>query len=151
MANSPTPIEIPKAAVLMVSPRDYRLSSLKGVVVNFKADLPVMVVPHVYEECLAIGAQLAEGETMPDAPPEKKPHESIVEAVKLEAEAKADALDKALRIVIARNDPNDFKADDTPKHPKVIAEMSPEIPRPTATEIADAFAALQDDLDLAED
>ncbi len=144
-------IEIPKSAVLMVCPRDYRLSSLNGYVVTFKSDVPIKVPPHVYLEAYAIGARMIEGEEMPEAPPEKKVDPHRAEAAKLEAEAKADALDTALRIVIARNDPNDFKADDTPKHAKVIAEMSPEIPRPSATEIADAFEVLQSDIGLVED
>ncbi len=144
-------IEIPKSAVLMVSPRDYRLSSLSGYCMLFKVDTPVSVPPIIYEEALKAGIRMVEGQEMPEAPPEKPPRADTEEASRLAAEAKASALKEALIIVITRNQPEDFKADGTPKVNKVIAEMSPEIPRPTATEISEAYEALQENLDLAED
>ena len=149
MANSP--IEIPKTSVSMVSPRDYRLSSLCGYCVTFKADVAINVPPMVYKEALAIGARLVD-EELPKAPVTKPAIDSsVAEAAKLEAEAKTEALRNALTVVITRNDPNDFKADGTPKVQKVAVEMAPEFPKPTATEVADTYERLQENLDLAED
>lgn len=149
MANSP--IEVPLASVSMVSSRDYRLSSLCGFCVTFKADVPINVPPMVYLEALAMGARMVEGEEMPEAPAPKVVDPSIAEAAKLEAEANAEALNKALVVIITRNDPNDFKADSLPKAQKVIAEMAPEFSKPTATEIADAYERLQENIDLTEE
>ena len=53
--------KIPARSVPMISPRDYRLSSLTGFCVTFKANVPINVPPHVYLEALAIGASVAEG------------------------------------------------------------------------------------------
>lgn len=145
------PVKIPSAKVFMVSPRDYRLSSLQGTVVNFKQDIPIKVNPNAYLEALACGASMAEDQDLPDPSTEKKDQEDAVEAAKLEAKEKADALNTALTAILTRNDPEDFKKDGTPKSNRVIAELSPDNPRPTATEIADAYAVLQENLDLAED
>jgi len=59
-------------------------------------------------------------------------------------------LDQAILRVLTRNDPTDFKADNTPKVVKIVAEMSPDLRRPTATEVFDAFQRLQENIDLAE-
>lgn len=143
--------EIPKSAVLMVSPRDYRLSSLNGYCMLFKAGVPVKVPPVIYAEAVRAGISMVEGQEMPEAPKDPEPRKGAEEADRLEAEAKESALKTALTVLITRNDPQDFKADGTPKALKVIAELSPEIPRPTATEISEAYQALQENLDLAED
>ena len=145
-------IQLPKSTVLMVSARDYRLSSLNGTVVNFKRDVPTKVPPNAYVEAIGCGAVLCEGEDL-DAEVEQKNtvHPSIEEADKISKENAASALTKALVVVIERNDPADFKADGTPKHQKVVAELSPEIPKPSATEISDAYQLLQENFDLAED
>ena len=153
MANSPVPIEVPKTAVSMVSPRDYRLSSLCGYVVNFQADVPINVIPPVYLEALKMGARLVDEDAPLPTAPVMKPtiDPSIAEGAKLAAEANAGALIKALTVIITRNDPNDFKADNMPKLNKVLAEMAPEFSKPTATEVADAYAKLQENIDLAEE
>jgi hypothetical protein len=59
-------------------------------------------------------------------------------------------LDQALMKILTRNDPDDLKADLNPKVNKVVAEMSPDLRRPTATEISDAYQRLQENIDLAE-
>jgi hypothetical protein len=144
--------KIPARAVPMTSPRDYRLSSLTGYCVTFKANVPINVPPHVYLEALAIGASVVEGTPEPQAAEEKTVvHESVKEAARLEELAYTDALRQALTIIIYRNNPEDFKADLTPKVAKVIAEMSPEIRRPTATHVYDMYQELQENLDLAKD
>ena len=148
-----TPLKLPNANIFMISPRDYRLSSRNGTVVNFKKDVPTKVPPNAYVEAIACGAWVDEDQEMP-APVEeeaKKSQPGEAEAVKLEAEAFKSALTLALTGILTKNDPEDFRADGIPKANKVIAEISPEIRRPTATEIADTFAELQEKFELAED
>jgi hypothetical protein len=52
--------------------------------------------------------------------------------------------------ILTRNDPTDLKADLTPKVVRITAEMSPDLRRPTATEVSDAYQRLQENIDLAE-
>ncbi len=61
----------------------------------------------------------------------------------------AEALATAVRKLLVRNDPTDFKNDGTPKVVKVVSEMPPECKRPTATQVFAAYEKLQDDPDLA--
>lgn len=140
--------QIPKTSVKMVSPRDYRLSSLTGFCVNFVANEPIPVPPHVYLEALECGATVVDAKAAPVVP---EP-ETQVETVEPDPAQRVADLDAAVSIVIVRNDPDDFKADSTPKVNKVIAELSPEFePRPSATEVYESYERLQENLDLAED
>lgn len=140
---------IPKSAVKMVSFRDYRLSSLKGYVVNFIANEPINVPPHIYLEALEIGAAVVADAQ--DIPVVSEP-EAQVETSEVDPAQRAADLDQAMMIVLTRNDPDDFKNDSTPKVNKVIAELAPEFePRPTATECFESYERLQENLDLAED
>lgn len=149
----PQAIKIPNSAVSMVSPRDYRLSHLCGYVVNFKKDVPINVPPMVYERALEIGARVVDSEAVAAPAPAVKPtiDPSVAEAAKLSAEAFNEAVDKAITLLITRNDPNDFKADNRPKVQKVVSEMAPEFAKPTATQVADAYERLQENIDLIED
>ncbi len=61
----------------------------------------------------------------------------------------AAALSTAIRKLLVRNDPVDFKNDGTPKVVKVVAELPPECKRPTATQVFAEYEKLQDDPDLA--
>jgi len=61
----------------------------------------------------------------------------------------AEALSSAIRKILVRNDPTDFKNDGTPKVVKVVGEMPPECKRPTATQVFAEYEKLQDDPDLA--
>lgn len=61
----------------------------------------------------------------------------------------AEALSTAIRKLLVRNDPTDFKNDGTPKVVKVVSEMPPECARPTATQVFAEYEKLQDDPDLA--
>lgn len=146
-----TPLKLPGSTIYMISPRDYRLSSLNGTVVNFKKDVPTKVSPNAYVEAIGCGAYVDEDQELPEPAEPKEERPGTEEAAKLEAEAFESALTLALTALLTRNDPEDFRADGIPKANKVIAEISPEIRRPTATEIADAFAALQENFELAED
>jgi hypothetical protein len=117
----------------------------------FRKDVPVTVPPQIFHEAIRAGIELVPGEENKKAPEQKKKDPIFAEAAKLEAEASAHALKEALTIIITRNDPEDFKADNMPKLNKVVAEMAPEFPRPTATAIADAYQELQSNIDLVED
>lgn len=143
------PREIPKTSVKMVSPRDYRLSSLTGFCVNFVANKPSLVPPHVYLEALEMGATVVDDAQAIPVVPEP---ETQVEAIKMAPSQRTAALDQAMMLVLTRNDPEDFKADGIPKINKVIAELAPEFePRPTATECLESYERLQENLDLVED
>jgi len=78
------------------------------------------------------------------APPVKRDNEES------DGDEFAVALDQAILRILTRNDPNDYKADNTPKVTKVVAEMSPELRRASATEVSDAFRRLQENINLAE-
>lgn len=138
----------------MVSPRNFRLSSRKGYVVNFIKGEPTWVPPHIYEEALEIGAEpcAEQPEPKPAKPdPRQIAKDTREHAAKLEAEAKAEYVKQALLALMARGDNTDFKADGYPKANKVIAELSPDCPRPTASEIQEIFDELRKDMTLAED
>ena len=137
----------PRFAVTMVSSRDYDLRTTKGACVLFVANKPVSVPPVIFQDALAIGATVVEAE----AETIKEPEKEIVEPPVVDEKANAAALTAALIVVLERNTPDDFKTDGTPKTNKVIAELSPDIARPTATQVADAYAVLQENFDLAED
>lgn len=143
-------LTIPETAVFMTTNRDFRLSSLSGWVVNFKKDVPERVPPNVYAEAVGIGAIDCDPEEHPPAEitPPKEPHPSIAEAAKLEGEAKKDYIKQACLILMERGDSTEFKADGYPKANKVIAELAPQCPHPTAQEIQEVFDDLRKDVDL---
>lgn len=143
-------IKLPKTSVLMVSNRDYRLSCLCGWTQQFTANVPVKVPPHAYRDAVHAGIIDApdqdEAEVIPVA---EEPEPEVIPGDP--AVRQAD-LDKAMAIIVVRNDPADFKNDSTPKVNKVIAELEPEFdPRPTATEVLESYRRLQDNIDLADD
>lgn len=135
---------------MMKSPFDQKIISLTGHSPEFKANVPLFVsnVRGLANECIARGAVYCEeGEAIPDlpaAPEEKSDNDADGE------EGFKTALDGAILRILTRNDPADFKADLTPKVTKVTAEMSPDLRRPTATEVSDAYRKMQENIDLAE-
>ena len=148
-------LEIPSDYVYMVCNRDFRLSSLSGMVVNFKANEPVKVHPFAYAEAIGIGAVVAEEEPKPElgkGPEEVKleVHESVAEAARLEAEAKIAAIEAAVVVLYKRGDTTEFKADGYPKANAVIAELSPNVPKPNAGEIMQVVDDMRDDVQYAD-
>lgn len=140
-------IQLPKKAIFMVSNRDYRLSLLNGWCQLFKANVPAKVPPHAYRGALEAGIIVAE-DIPAAAPTVTEPTPVVTEDP---AQRSAD-IDQAMLIVLTRNDPEDFKKDNTPKAAKVIAELDVSFdPRPTATEIVESYERLQENLDLADD
>lgn len=143
-------LKIPDQPVLMQTNRDYRLSSLNGYVVNFRAGQPCRVPPNAYLEAVSVGAVIC------DDQPEVEPEEiterpSIAETAKLEAEAKLGYIQQACLKVMAENDTSLLKTDGSPKVIAVISALEPQAPRPSAAEIQQVWDLMQRDMDLAED
>jgi len=135
---------------MMQSPYDVQIISLTGHSPVFKKDVPTSIpdTPMLVEECLKRGVIMCP-EQMPTAPIAAAPTEIVDNEVDAEREFLV-ALDGAIMKILIREDPADLKADLTPKVNKVVAEMSPDLRRPTATEISDAYRRLQENIDLAE-
>lgn len=130
---------------MMKSPFNQTVSSLLGQCLVFEAGVPQHVPERIVPECLKVGIQLTDEQPAPVVAPEEKSDNGD------DAEAEfAVALDGALLAILTRNDPTDLKADLSPKLNKVVAEMSPDLRRPTATEVSDAYQRLQENIDLAE-
>lgn len=144
-------LQLPDHSVFMQTNRDFRLSSLNGCVINFKANTPHLVPPNAYREAIGIGAVVCDEQPQPKPVEEKVERHGIAEAAKLEAEAKFEYIKQACLQLLAQNDNTAFKADGRPKMAQLIAAMPPEAPRPTAQEIAHVFDELTQDMDLAED
>jgi hypothetical protein len=130
---------------MMKSPFDQTVSSLTGHCIAFVTGEATFVPDKLVPECLARGI-MHTGEPAPQvvAPEEKSDNEADPE------DGFDAALNAALIKIITREDPTDLKSDLTPKVSRVVAEMSPDLRRPTATEISDAYMALQENIDLAE-
>jgi hypothetical protein len=148
-------LEIPSGYTKMVCNRDYRLSSLSGNVVNFKANVPTLVHPFAYKEAIGIGAVPAPDEPEPEMVEKieevRHPvHESVAEAAKLEHEAKLGAIENAIVVLMKRGDNTDFRADGYPKANKVLEEMPPNVNRATATEIQQVYDDMRDDVNYAD-
>lgn len=148
-------LEIPSGYVKMVCNRDYRLASLSGNVVNFKANEPAMVHPFAYKEAIAIGAVPAEDEPEVELGPGPKSdqqtiHESVAEAAKLETEAKMDAIERAIVVLMQRGEQTDFRADGYPRAAPIQEEIPKAIGRVTAQEIVAVFDEMRDDVNYAD-
>jgi len=136
---------------MMKSPYDQQIISLTGHSPVFKANEPTLVpeVKALISECLGRGVVHCEDGEKAPAEETAAPEEKSDNGDDAEAEF-AVALDQALLRILTRDDPSDLKSDLTPKVNKVTAEMSPDLRRPTATEISEAYQRLQENIDLAE-
>lgn len=134
---------------MMKAQFDVQLNSTSGHCINLEAGVPIWIPP-------ALVAEAITNHVAYDSAP--NPNEETAEPEKVVAPTKTDdnktsfvvELDQAVTRLIVRNDPTDFKNDGTPKVAKVIAEMDPSFRRVTATEVSEAHARLQENLDLAE-
>lgn len=132
---------------MMKSQFSQVLASLTGHRIEAPANVPVWIPDGCVKQALSQGF----GPATEEAPPEPvvvAPVE-IADNVVDDEDAFDVALDQAIIRILTRNDPSDYKADLTPKVAKVIAEMSPDLRRATGTEISDAYARLQESIDLA--
>lgn len=146
-----TDLQVPDRPVMMQTNRDFRLSSLHGYVVNFKANVPERVPPQCYIEAIGIGA--VECKEQPEAPQveEKQPHPTLIVAAELEAEAFDTYVTQACLALIAKGDEQDFKADGYPRIDAVVRELAPQCTRPTAGDVMRIYDSLRDDASLIED
>jgi len=115
----------------------------KGHSITAEADVPVWIPPEIVREAQAAGLR----ETGEAAPPIEAPAETKDNDESDEFDV---ALDQAIIRILTRKDESDFKKDGTPNTNRVIAEMGPDVRRPTATEVSDAYARLQENINLAE-
>ena len=136
---------------MMICPFDQTIISLTGHSPQFVANKAVQVpdVEMLIEECLKRGVKIYAGEPATPAPAAAAPVEKEDNGPDASA-LFAVGLDQALMRILTRDDPSDLKSDLTPKVTKVTAEMSPDLRRPTATEVSDAYQRLQENIDLAE-
>lgn len=160
---------------VMISLRSFRLSNTSGHCVLVEANKPTMIPPPLREGAIMAGMvdydapleTVPTPEVRPTPLPSELPSEGHITGpfpVVTSAPAKtveaptqvedtgvddAEALSTAVRKLLVRNDPTDFKNDGTPKVVKVVSEMPPECKRPTATQVFAAYEKLQDDPDLA--
>lgn len=147
-------LQIPDRPVMMVTNRDFRLSSPSGYVVNFKADVPARVPPFCYAEAIAVGAVECPVEEQPE--PEVKDEAplvdpSVAEAALLEEEAKITYVEQAIVELMNKEDNGpDFNATGYPKHASVIAVLAQQCSRPTASEVQEIFDGMRDDVKYAE-
>ncbi len=132
---------------MMKSPYPQVLNDTHGHCIHVEANVAIWIPPVVIEQAIAAGMQHVDGVALPLKEVVVAPAETSDNG---EEDAFDVALDQAIIRILMRNDPSDYKADNTPKVLKVVSEMSPELRRPTATEVSDAFQRLQENIDLAE-
>lgn len=135
----------------MRAPYPSEIRSLTGHVLVATEDEILWVPDEVEPEAVARGWQ-----------PSTKPAEAVEAPVQLsdnvteslDDEDEVDQfeveLDQAVIRVITRNNAADFKKDGVPKLNSVIAEMSPDVKKPTSTQITKSFEKLQDNINLAD-
>lgn len=146
----------------MKSPYDHYFISSFGHSVVFEANKATRLPDNdrLIGECLKLGAVLCDetGEELsfgskPSATKPEPKAAAPIEKDDNEGDAEAEflvALDQALLKLLTRNDPSDLKKDLTPKVTRIVAEMSPDLRRPNATEVSEAYQRLQENIDLAE-
>lgn len=145
---------------VMKSLRAFRLATLSGHVIQVPANTPVHIPDGVMSQALAEGMvptdePIATEAVVPTAPPPAEPPDlsdaDLDDPVDEDEEPSVDALlEDAIRVVLERADPDDFKADGSPKANVVNAELPLHVDRVSATVVAEAFARMQDDISLAE-
>ena len=132
---------------MMKSPFDQVLASTTGHRIEAKEDAPIYIPDNCVRQAMGQGFKVTDEAPKVVAPVETSDNdEDGEETLSLKFDV---ALDQALIRIITRDDPSDLKADLTPKSIKVASEMSPDLRRPTATEISNAYQRLQENINLA--
>jgi hypothetical protein len=139
----------------MKSLREFRLASTAGHVVQVHADRPTFIPDPLVPEALALGMVVVdEDEISTELDETAEPVELIEEDDDGESgeeeTSQEEYLNQALMRIIVREDPDDFKGDGYPKVARVNAELPPEAERVSGTQVAEAFAVLQEDISLAD-
>jgi len=130
---------------MMKSPFDQTIQSPDGMhTILVTANEPIWIPPKVERY-----ARTCRMELVGDAPP--APVAAPVETKDNDDEDEFSVqLDQAILRILTRNEDSDYKNDGTPKVNCVIAEMDPDVRRPTATEVSEAYQRLQENVNLAE-
>lgn len=131
---------------VMISLRDMRLTNTAACIVPVKANIPVHIPGRLYEDAVAAG-MVETDKPLPGQEveaPAKKAEDGP------EQDPEVAALEAAVTKVMIEGADADFKDDGTPKVKSVINELSPDAKTPTATEIAETYERLQDNISLAE-
>ena len=148
-------VPIPDHPVMMVTNRDFRLSSMSGFVVNFQANVPARVPPACFAEAVSVGAIIAPEEAKKPEPVREEPKPlvdpSVAEAARLDQEAKITYVEQAIITLMNKSDnSDDFRADGYPKHASVIAVLAQQSSKPTATEVQEIFDDMRENVQYAE-
>ena len=133
---------------MMKSPYDQVLATLAGHRIVATADEPIWIPDNCVSQARGQGFMEVDA-PVPDANAAQTGNEDNDDDGDEEAEFQT-GLDQALLKILTRGDDADFKNDGSPKVNNVVAEMSPDLRRPTATEISEAYQRLQENIDLAE-
>lgn len=136
----------------MRAPYASEIRSTRGHILVAKANEVLHVPDEIIDEATAIGwqevtnpAEVAELE----APQQLS--DNVTEKPDFDEDEFQVELDQAVLRVITRNVETDFKNDGVPKLNAVVAEMSPDVKKPTAGQVLESYTRLQDNINLAED
>lgn len=133
----------------MKAPYKSEVRSVHGHILVAEAGDVLWVPPVVQDEARRIGWQPTGEPVEVEAPTELS--DNVTESPSLEEDEFQVELDQAVLRVMTRNVESDFKPDGVPKVNAVVAEMSPDVRRPTAGQILKVFERFQDNIDLADD
>lgn len=136
----------------MKVPYPCTLNSTTGHCITAEADevvhVPQVMVPEAMEKGwqpaeAPAGAPVEAPEQLSDNDTEEQKGSDEVALFQVE-------LDQAVLRVLTRNYEGDFKSNGVPKMNAIVAEMSPDVNRPTAGQIEEAYSRLQENIDLAD-
>ena len=138
----------------MKAPYASTINSLTGHCLVAEAGDVLWVPDVVVPEAMAIGWQkVDEASVAVEAPEQLSDNVTETEESSDDVDEFQVALDQALTQIIIRNDESDFYTQGTTTKVRiasVIALMDPDFKKPTATEVADAYERLQDNISLAD-
>ena len=137
----------------MKAPYASEIRSLSGHILVADAGDVLWVPEACEEEARKIGWQPAEEPAEVEAPEQLSDNVTETEESSDDVDEFQVALDQALTQIIIRNDESDFYTQGTTTKVRiasVIALMDPDFKKPTATEVADAYERLQDNISLAD-
>lgn len=101
--------------------RKFALRSTQGRIMNFEKGVPTYVPPQCEVEAVAIGAEIAPGETA--VAPNPTPDESILAPKAPEGDAREEMIVRAFKALQKRNERTDFTAAGYPSAKAVTAAL----------------------------
>ena len=133
----------------MRAPYASEIRSLTGHILVAEENEVLHVPESVVDEAVAKGWQPATAPDPVEAPEQLS--DNVTEEPSYDEDMFQVELDQAVLRVITRNVDTDFKNDGVPKLNAVVAEMSPDVSKPTAGQVLESYERLQDNINLAED